>query len=766
MRNILLGLLIFCCSASSWGQQITLSGQITDAVSGEGLPGATLYLPDLGEGSVTDAGGNFLIKNLSAGTHQLRASFVGYRTQNFTLSFKQDTTFQLALLPAQEQLQELVVEASAISNAYSSNLAGITHLTPEDIEKAVGMLGEQDLVKTLQLKPGVQSGSEGNSGFYVRGGQADQNLVLIDGVSLYNPSHLFGMFSVFNSDLLQDVKLYKGHFPARFGGRLASVLDISLKEGDLQKVRGAGGTGLISSRMMLEGPLIKNKLSWMVSGRRTYFDMITRRINKSMADEPGYQPIPDYYFYDLNAKIFFKPGKNDRISLTLYQGSDKFYFKDTNFAFDFLWGNKAAILKWQHLFSNTLSGNFSVSATEYKYQIRNSFEEISQTAGSGIQDLAATADFGLALPNEHFVTFGASLTHHNFDVLRIEHENKEEIPESTTSNTDKVPALEGAIYISDEWQISSKVGLESGLRFTSFSALEKTQLGLEPRMSLRWQAARKLALKAGYSRAYQYVHLVNSSGASLPTSFWYPSSNEIKPQLANQYALGLESQLHTKWRLSNEVYFRNMQHQIDFKNGAEMFGNPEVTADLVYGKGWAYGNEFYLEKVKGKTTGWIGYTLSWTWRQFEELNEGRAFLAGQDRRHDISIVINRELAKRLSISGTWVYGSGSLTTLPASRYYVQGQRDGTSGIVPMYADRNNFQLANYHRMDLGLVYKFKPSWGEADLSLGVYNLYNRRNAYFVYFERLPRNEINEFKLVARQVSLFPVLPSVSLNYKF
>ncbi|MBW3545138.1 MAG: TonB-dependent receptor, partial [Bacteroidetes bacterium] len=693
MRNILLGLLtIFFCFTSSWAQRVTLSGHVTDALTGERLPGATVYLPELGKGSVTDTDGYFSIQQLTTGHHQLRASFVGYRTLLFNISLSQDSLISLALTPAQDQLQELVVEAAAASNAYASTLTGITSLSPEDIKKAVSLLGEQDLVKTLQLKPGVQSGSEGSSGFFVRGGQADQNLVLLDGVSIYNPSHLFGMFSVFNSDLLQDVKLYKGSFPARFGGRLSSVLDISLKEGDLQQIKGAGGTGLISSRLMLEGPLIRNKLSWMVSGRRTYFDLITREINKSMADEPGYQPIPDYYFYDLNAKLFFKPTKNDRISLTLYQGSDKFFFRDRNFAFDFLWGNKAGILQWHHLFSDAFSGSISLSATRYDYQIRNSFEAVSQTAGSGIRDLTANTDFSLAA-GKHFITFGTSLISHSFDVLRIQREGGENEPiaragsatannsANSSSNSDQVPALEGAVYLSDEWSISNKLGLEGGLRLTGFSAMGKTRLGLEPRLSARWQAARKLALKAGFSRAYQYVHLVNSSGSSLPTSFWYPSNKEIRPQLATQYALGLEWQLHQQWRLSNELYYRNMQHQIDFRNGAEMFGNPEVTEDLVFGRGWAYGNEFYLEKIKGKTTGWIGYTLGWTWRQFDELNEGSAFNASHDRRHDISIVINRELSSRWSISGTWVYGSGGLTTLPASRYYVQGQRDGASGIV-------------------------------------------------------------------------------------
>ncbi|AHM60854.1 TonB-dependent receptor plug [Flammeovirgaceae bacterium 311] len=767
MRRVLFGLLFFLLSsANSWAQSCKINGQVVDAATGESLPGATVFINSL-QGGVTDARGHFTFQELAAGPHQLQISFVGYQKQILSVLLKADTALSLKvkLLPVQEQLEALVIEASVEKTSYSSNLTSVTYLKPEDIQKSVGILGETDLIKTLQLKPGVQSGSEGNSGFYVRGGQSDQNLVLLDGVSIYNPSHLFGMFSVFNSDLLEDVSLYKGSFPARFGGRLSSVLDIGLKEGSLEEFKGSGGVGLISSRLTLEGPLVKDKLSLMVSGRRTYFDAITRSINKSMADDPDYQPIPDYYFYDLNAKLFFKPGKDDEFSFTFYQGNDKFYFNDKRFAFDFIWGNKAGILQWRHLFSERFNGKFSLSATKYDYQIRNNIENISQTAGSGIFDLNAAADFALEAGKGHYITFGAALSRHSFNLLRIqEQENADAVIKS--SNSDKVPAYESAVYVSDEWEISDRVGVEGGLRLTGFSALHKNFVGLEPRMSLRWQAARRMALKASFSQAYQYVHLVNSSATSLPTSFWYPSNKDIRPQLATQYALGLDTRLSDTWKFSNELYYRDMLRQIDFDNGAEMYGNPNVTEDLIFGKGWAYGNEFYLEKVKGKTTGWIGYTLSWTWRKFDEINGGNPFMAAHDRRHDISIVARHQLSKRLEASITWVYGSGSLTTLPPGRFYVQGQQATLSKIVPLYTERNNFQIPAYHRMDAGLIYKLKPRWGEAELSLGVYNAYNRRNVYFMYFERLPQEKSKELKLVARQVSLFPVLPSVSFNYKF
>jgi hypothetical protein len=767
MQAAFFGLLLcFVSSTTSWAQLVTVKGQITDAVSGETLPGTTVYLPQLQQGDVTDATGKFSIKKVPAGTYQLQVSFVGYRKSELSLFLKTDTSLQVVLLPELEQMQELVIEASALSNSYTSNLSGITRLTAQDVQHSIGILGEQDLIQTLQLKPGIQSGGEGSSGFFVRGGQADQNLVLLDGVSLYNPSHLFGIFSVFNSDMLKDVTLYKGNFPARFGGRLSSVLDIELKEGDMREFKGAGGTGLISSRMLLEGPILKDKLSWMVSGRRTYFDAITRQINRSMADDPDFQPIPDYYFYDGSAKLYFTPGPHDRISLTLYQGQDRFGFLNDRFSFDFLWGNRAGILQWQRLLSSRLSANFSVSSTEYTYRIRNSFETISQTAGSGIQDLNAAADFSWETPSNHFITFGASFTRHAFDVLRVQEEENAHILSLKARNTDKVRADEAALYLEDSWQISRRVGLEGGLRLTGLYAFENLHLGLEPRMSLRWQAAKNMALKTSYSRAYQYVHLVNSTGTSLPTSFWYPSSKEIKPQLATQLAAGLDTKLGRQWSLSNELYYRNMANQIDFRDGAEMYGNPNVVDDLTFGQGWSYGNEFYLEKIKGKTTGWLGYTLSWTWRKFDEINGGRPFLATNDRRHDISLVLRRQLGRRLDISSTLVYGSGALTTLPPGRFYVQGEQGSNASLIPLYTERNNYRMADYHRMDLGLIYKLKPRWGEAEINLGVYNLYNRRNAYFIYFERLPQKEAEGFNLVARQVSLFPALPSLSFNYRF
>ncbi|EMR01724.1 catecholate siderophore receptor CirA [Cesiribacter andamanensis AMV16] len=759
-------MLCFVSSTTSWGQFVTVKGQIFDGVSGQSLPGATVYLPQLLQGDVTDASGTFTISNVPAGTYQLRLSFVGYRKQELSLRFRADTLLRLNLMPEQEQLKELVIEASAASNSYNSNLTGITQLTALDIQRSVGILGEQDLIKTLQLKPGVQSGSEGSSGFFVRGGQADQNLVLLDGVPLYNPSHLFGMFSVFNNDMLRDVKLYKGSFPARFGGRLSSVLDIDLKEGDLREVKGAGGTGLISSRLMLEGPILKDKLSWMVSGRRTYFDMITRQINRSMASEPGYQPIPDYYFYDGSAKLFFKPSPHDRISLTLYQGHDRFQFYDDRFSFNFLWGNRAGILKWDRLLTSRLSATFSLSATAYKYRIRNSFETISQTAGSGIEDLNASVDFAWETPANHFITFGTTVTRHAFDVVRMQQEENAQVLTLKSRDTDKVLATQAAVYVEDSWQISRRFGLEGGLRLTGMQAQNNTELGLEPRMSLRWQMVRHLALKAGYNRAYQYVHLVNSSGSSLPTSFWYPSTDQIKPQLATQYAASLEYKLSRKWTVSNELYYRDMESQIDFRDGAEMYGNPDVAEDLVFGKGWAYGNEFYLEKTHGKTTGWIGYTLGWSWRKYDEINGGTPFLAANDRRHDLSVVLRRSLHRRLEISGTWVYGSGALTTLPPGRFYVQGHNGATGKIIPVYTERNNYRMADYHRLDLGLTYKLRPRWGSADINLGVYNLYNRRNAYFMYFERLTPQQNEDIRLVARQVSLFPILPSLSFNYTF
>lgn len=770
---------LFLLPFLSGAQELTITGVVKDAGNSEKLFGANVFSISEGYGTITNAEGFFSLKVPADTLTEIRFSYIGYTARFIKATFSHDTSLTIFLQPDHHQLSEVVVAASTNHQQFHSTLMNVSYLNPEDIKNSPGMLGEPDVIKVLQLKPGIQSGNEGSSGYYVRGGQADQNLVMFDGVPVYNPSHLFGMFSVFSNDAIEKVRLYKGAFPAKFGGRLASVLDVGIRPGDMKKLKVSGGTGLISSRLTVEGPLIKDKVSVLVSGRRTYFDFITKEINKASQAKENYQPIPDYYFYDLSAKVHARLGEHDQLSFSGYTGQDRFSFSAEKLSFDFLWGNRVGILQWKHDYSGDLSHNAGISYSGYQYSFGNKYDDKVSGVGSGINDVSLFMNFDWHVSPRHSLSFGVQLTNHMFDVLRQEEENTDRISDNQEDEKNGLMTLEGAVYVADVFQVNERLTIDAGLRISGFTGINSlpqpgdtasTAAGYvapEPRVSLRYRALPVLALKAGYSKANQYVHLVSSSGSSLPANFWYPSNSRIKPQTAEQYALGADLLLADgKLLLSNEVYYRGMRNQIDFRDGAEIFGNPEVTRDLVFGKGQAYGNEFYLEKKGGKTTGWIGYTLSWTYRKFDEINGGKMFPSTNDRRHDVSLVLSQELSRRFHFTGNWVFCSGNVTTLPQSRVLLQGQRGGNPYMVPVYAKRNSYRMENYHRLDLGLVYKFEPRWGKADLTLGVYNVYNRRNPYFIYFEHEKQEVKEELKFIARQVSLFPVLPSISFNYSF
>lgn len=778
-RHLFIFIALFLLPYLSNAQNITVSGVVEDAGSKEKLFGANVYSLSERNGTITNAEGFFELTVPADTLTTLRFSYIGYTTTFLEAKFSSDTSFTLLLQPDHHQLSEVVIAGTTNHQQFHSGLMNVSYLTPEDIKNSPSVLGEPDLIKTLQLKPGIQSGNEGSNGYFVRGGQADQNLVLFDGVPVYNPSHLFGMFSIFPNDAIDKVRLYKGAFPARFGGRLSSVLDVGIRPGDMSKLKVSGGTGLISSRLTVEGPLVKEKLSLLVSGRRTYFDFITKKINEANAGVENYQPIPDYFFYDLSAKLHAQLGEQDELSFSGYMGLDRFNFATKNLGFDFEWGNKVGILQWKHQYNKKLSHETGISYSNYRYSFRNNYGEVSSFVGSGINDVNAFINYAWNISPRHSLSFGLQVTNHLFDVLSEEENDQEKASKKGDWSTDDLFTLEGALFLADSWQVNDKLIIDAGLRVSGLLGNDKNNstndttensgnyMGLEPRLSTRYQASSKLALKVSYSRGNQYVHLVSSSGSSLPANYWYPSNSQIKPQVAQQTAIGADLLLAGgRLLLSNEVYYRDMNNQIDFRDGAELFGNSDVINDLVFGKGWAYGNEVFLEKKGGKTTGWVGYTLSWTYRKFRDINGGEAFPSANDRRHDFTFVIHQEVNKRLSFNGNWVFCSGNVSTLPQSRVLLQGQRGGNTYVVPIYAKRNSFRMEAYHRLDLGLVYKFQPRWGEADLTLGAYNVYNRRNPYFVYLEHQSQEGDDAINFKARQVSLFPILPSISFNYTF
>ncbi|WP_299702198.1 TonB-dependent receptor [uncultured Pontibacter sp.] len=744
----------------------TISGFVRGTGSEEALIGATVAVPELRTGAVTDARGFYTLQ-LPQGSHTLQVTYIGYEAATRTIEVSdRNLTINFVLLAANSQLREVVVEANSLQQKLNANQMSVETLTTREAKLLPAIFGEVDLIKTLQLKPGVQSGGEGASGLYVRGGGPDQNLVLLDDAVVYNASHLFGFFSVFNPDAVESVELYKGGFPAQFGGRLSSVVDVKMRDGNKERISATGGIGLIASRLTVDGPIVKDKSSFIISGRRTYFDIFTRQINRLQEGKEDFSPIPDYYFYDLNGKVNYKLGEKDELFLSGYFGRDFFGFNDEDFQFRFDWGNKVGALRWQHKFNPRFQVNTTLSGSSYQYNINNKIDVFSFNLTSDIRDVALNTDFSLILDKGHTLQFGAMATRHGFTIGRLNFDSDDNRLSFGAGND--YEATEAAAYVSDDFQVSNRLSLNYGLRLSAFNSDGKTYAAFEPRASAKYNLSERTALKASYASMMQYIHLVANSGASLPTDIWYPSNDYVKPQRSQQVAAGISHLFgQGRFMITNELYYKWMHRQIDFRDGANLFVNDDLEEEFLFGKGESYGNEVYLEKIKGRTTGWVGYTLSWSYRQFDGINDGRRFPTRYDRRHDLSVVLLHKLSKRINLTGAFVYGTGNAYSLPVARFAFQDVEGKSAIVVPVYSDRNSFRLNAFHRLDLGLVLKLKPKWGEADLTFNAYNAYNRRNPYFVYFEQVKDEEDNEtLGFRAKQVSLFPVIPSVTYNFKF
>ncbi|UOQ74691.1 TonB-dependent receptor [Hymenobacter cellulosilyticus] len=754
-------------------QHFTISGYVRSGADRSALPGASVAVPTLGTGATADAEG-FYTLTLPEGRYQLAISFIGYQTQTRELNLTKTQRLSFSLPEASNQLGEVVIEGTGtLEQKLQTTQMSVEHLNARDAKLLPALFGEVDLLKTLQLKPGVQNGGEGTSGLFVRGGSADQNLFLLDDAVVYNPSHLFGLFSVFNADAIQSVDLYKGGFPAQYGGRLSSVVDVKTRDGNPEKLGVSGGLGLISSRLTVDGPIVKGKGAFSLSGRRTYFDVFTRQINKINKDTEDYNPIPDYYFYDFNAKANYKLGQKDEVFLTGYYGRDIFGFNSTGgFNFDFTWGNAVGALRWNHVFSPKLFLNTTVSTTRYQYQIANRLDQFGFSLSSEIQDYAVRSDLDYQANDKHTLKLGVSATNHRFNVGRLSASSTDG---SLNIGSETIyRGQEASLYASDNFKPSDKLQLEYGLRLTGFRSGSNQYAALEPRGAVRYSLTPKTSIKASYAMMYQYVHLVTNSGASLPTDIWYPSRLNVKPQRSQQAAGGISFLLgEGKYLLTDEVYYKWAQNQVDFRDGAQLFANDDLDAEFLFGKGWSYGNELYLEKKSGRTTGWIGYSLAWTQRQFlpqrgsSGVNNGKVFYPTYDRRHNLTVVGLHQLNERINLTASFVFTSGAPTTLPQGRFLLQDIFGDNSMAVPIYPDRNTYRMAPYNRMDLGMVYKLRPKRGESDLTFSVYNAYNRRNPYFIYFEQVRNKETGDVtNFRARQVSLFPVIPSVTYNFKF
>ncbi|MBC7554057.1 MAG: TonB-dependent receptor [Taibaiella sp.] len=762
IRSLFIVFLLGAFNMAAYAQHITISGYVSEQKSGERLTGAIVYIPSLNIGAASNTFGFYSI-TLPTGTSAvaLRASFIGFETFDTSVATNANIELNIQLKEAKE-LKEVVVKVRKEAAIQERTQMSSINLSIQTIKSLPAFLGEPDIMKAIQLLPGIQGGNEGTSGLYVRGGSPDQNLILLDGVPVYNASHLFGFFSVFNTDAIRSVEVIKGGFPARYGGRLSSVIDINMKEGDKNKIHGEGGLGLIASRLTLEGPIQKGKSSFMVSGRRTYVDVLAKPFMKG--DNKG-----GYYFYDLNGKVNFTLGKKDHLYASGYFGNDKFYFSNVNndatspssFSGGLQWGNITGVGRWNHEFSPKLFGNLTSYYSRYKFVISaNSSstdngvkDEFQLKYTSGISDVAAKYDLDFFPSPNHFIKAGIGVISHTYTPgVQQTKISSGGLNQDTSVGPEPILGNEMEAYIEDDIHISSRIKVNVGIHAARFDVRNKNYNSLQPRVSARYLINEKLSAKASYVQMTQFINLLTNSSVGLPTDLWVPSTDRIPPQQSQQAAVGLAYTHKAGIEVSLEGYYKTMDNLVEYKEGTSFFNSSTNWEDKVeVGKGSSYGAEVFLQKKKGKFTGMLGYTLSWTNRTFANLNNGQTYPYKYDRRNDFKVAGIYTLSDKVEFSAEWVYGTGNAITLPIG--YYQGV-NGES--IKVYGSRNGFRMPSYNRGDVAVRFTKKKARWERAWIVSVYNVYNRQNPFFIYEDN------GEFK----QVSLFPVIPAVTYQFKF
>ena len=773
-------------------QSYTISGYVQEESNGESLIGVSVYpnSTNKGKGTSTNQYGSYSL-TLEKGDHEIIYSFIGLESITKKVNLQNNLEINVSLKESNTLLKEInITEDGLDKNVEKSNMSQVK-LKIKNVKSIPAILGEIDVLKTAQLLPGISSGGEGNSGLYVRGGGPDQNLVLLDEAIVYNAAHLFGFFSVFNADAIKDINIIKGGMPAEFGGRLSSVLDITMKDGNNKNFQVDGGIGLLSSRMTLQGPIQKDKSSFIISGRRTYVDVLSKPfLNRKDPETGEANPFAEsgYYFYDLTTKLNYRISNKDRLFLSGYFGRDVFNFSDneSGFGVQIPWGNATTSLRWNHLFNNKLFMNSSLIFTDYRFEFQIKQSDFQFNIFSGINDWNQKTDF-LYIPNQkHEIKFGTNFTYHIFTPGNATGRAGE--VEFASDSIFRQKSNEAAIYISDDFELNDNIKINAGLRYSSFQhsgninpfEFIKNELNLdtsnhyrhiEPRISIRHKLNTSSSIKASFSQNYQYVHLASTGSLSLPTDLWIPSSKVIKPKFSNQYASGyFRNFKDNMYETSVEVYYKEMNNLIEYKEGILPEDNTNTSSDnsFTFGDGESYGVELLIRKNSGKSTGWIGYTWSKTTQLFEDINSGNPYPAKYDRRHDLSATLNYQLAESWMLSGVFVYATGNALTIPTERYVINGE------IYTQFNERNSFRMIPYHRMDIGFTYdpinqkKFNSSW-----NFSIYNLYNRKNPYFIYLDVVNSNDdvsgsIQEGNITpkAYQVSIFPILPSITWNFSF
>ena len=791
MLKQFLTLSAFLMMASIASAQVyTLSGYVQDASTGEKLIGANVFDSETFEGTVSNTFGFFSL-SLPEGSKTISVSYIGFATQEMVIELKEDMslTFDLSI---NNELAEVEIIAEKQKNIAEEALMSTIEVPVLQIKKIPALLGEVDVLKALQLLPGVQAGGEGTSGLYVRGGSPDQNLILLDGVPVYNVSHVLGFFSVFNPDAIKDVKLVKGGFPARYGGRLSSVLEINMKEGNTKEFHGAGSIGLVASKLTLEGPIKTDKTSFLISGRRTYIDLLARPFIRRSFRSEGNEGNVRAFFHDINAKINHVFSDRDRLYLSVYGGKDEFganiiedeeNFVDEN-DFGVTWGNITGALRWNHLWTPKLFSNTSLTysryllGTEVRTQSRSKIDdgniEFLLDYESGIFDFALRQDFDYYPNPNHFIRFGASVTNHSFvpGEFRLFADNGS-FQVDTLLGQRNIQSQEYDLYVEDDVQINSKLRANIGVHLSGFSVQGTFYSSVQPRVSARYLLSENQSLKASFASTAQYINLLTTESIGLPNDIWVPSTAKIRPQESWQAALGYAFKLTDDLDVTIEGYYKSLENLVSYKEGESFFDeNLRDFGDRVtQGDGESYGAELFIQKKTGRFSGWIGYTLSWTTRQFDELNFGEPFPFTFDRRHDVSIVAQYDISDRINISGTWVYGTGNAVSLANSTFkaIVPTIFDTGAEEVEFFSARNNFRQPSFHRLDLGINFTKQKAKHKRTWSFGVYNTYNRRNPFFVFIDTdVTFNEDNE-RVETKELksqSILPIIPYFNYSFTF
>jgi hypothetical protein len=800
---------LFLLSTSAFAQNHTISGSITDARTGETLINSSVVDLGTNKGVVANLYG-FYSLTLPTGDVRILYSYLGYAPQIVNFHLSKDTVIHIRLEES-NMLQEVVVVGNQQElGVQGSQMSAIT-VPIAQIKAIPALFGENDVIKSLQLLPGVQAGTEGFTGFYVRGGGADENLFLLDGVPIYNINHLGGFFSVFNSDAIKNVTLYKGGFPARFGSRLSSVLDIRMNDGNNQKLRGNFSIGIISSKINLEGPLFTPRTTFNLSARRTYFDLLTQPIIRSSVSSDQSRVRAGYYFYDLNAKITHRLSDRDRLYLSFYTGDDVVYahtnshetYTETDpdgvrrpvstnnrMSLNWNWGNLLSVVRWNRVLTNKLFMNTTATYTRYRSDLgvgqknettatRDPSYDVNLTYQSGIEDFSGKIDWDYTPNPNHDIKLGIDYIHHLFrpSVYVARMYATDVAPLDTVLGDQNVPANEIALYLEDNIILTPRIKANLGLRYSTFFVQRTTYASLQPRLSIRTLIRNDLSFKAAYAYMSQYIHLLSNNSISLPTDLWVPVTRRIVPMQANQWSAGLFYNLGPSIELSLESYYKTMNNLIEYKDGATFLSTGTGWEDKVSaGRGWAYGIELLAQKTIGKTTGWIGYTWSKTQRLFDrpdqELNFGNPFPAKYDRRHDLSIVFTHRFNPRIDLSATWVYSTGNCATLGLQEYpglNIQNPNEYYYSDLTYISQRNNYRNPSYQRLDLAVNFHKQKKHGIRTWSIGLYNAYNRMNPFFVYAgtsDDYDNNGNYTSRNVLKQVTLFPIIPSISYSYSF